>query len=180
MRLRDGCNKTWDNEHAQFWDRLLRQRAADIAGDPAWLKSVRYDIKEAEVLQRRFGYVWKESGTNIYKLIASAFGETWDEEDDQKNAERVGAGTKEIAPLRENTRDHDDLVATREKGACKWEHLLQREPEESECELEEAEGLGSPRGGGRLRLRSDPETEAQEEEKAGGRRKGFYRAAGGT
>ena len=92
MRLRDECNKKWDNEHAQFWDRLLRQRAAQIAGDPAWLKSVRYDVKEAEVLQRRFGYVWKESGTNIYKLIASAFGETWDEEDDQKNAERVGAG----------------------------------------------------------------------------------------
>ena len=174
--------KKWDNEHAQFWDRLLRQRAADIAGDPAWLKSVRYDMEEAEKLQKRFGYIWEESGTNIYKLIAGAFGETWDEEDDQKNAERVGAGTKEIAPLRENTRDHDDLVATREKGAREREHLLQREPEESERELEEAEGLGSPCG--RLRLRSpesDPETEAQEEEKGpGGRRKGFYRAAGGT
>jgi hypothetical protein len=169
--------KKWDNEHAQFWDRLLRERAAQIAGDPAWLKSVRYDMKEAEVLQRRFGYVWKESGTNIFKLVASAFGETWDEEDDQKNEARV-ACTKESAPLRENTRNHDDLVATREKGAREREHLLQREPEASECELEEAEGLG--RGRGRLRLRSDPETEAQEEEKAGGRRKGFYRAAGGT
>ena len=147
--------------------------------DAEYLRSLRYQNDRAKRDQRLFGKIWEEHGTNIYKLIAKAHGEIWDEEDDQKNEARV-ACTKEIAPLRENTRDHDDLVATREKGACKWEHLLQREPEESECELEEAEGLGSPRGGGRLRLRSDPETEAQEEEKAGGRRKGFYRAAGGT
>ena len=37
-------------------------------------------------LQKLFGKVWEEYGTNVYRLIAEAHGEPWDAEDEEKTA----------------------------------------------------------------------------------------------
>ena len=154
---------SWDDEGptARFWKRLVRERALEFMRSPDYLKGLRYDNKRAVADQKAFGHVWEEFGTNVYKLIAGAHGEswdTWDEEDEQKEMQRVGSAPNKTPPLHQRQND-DNLVAAREASTRGGEHLLQGELEKSEQELEKGR---------------------KEEGKGACRRGGFYRAAGGT
>ena len=155
----------WTNEslHARFRRQLIRQRAIANMQNVEYLRQLRYCNDLAKRDQRLFGQIWEEHGTNVYKLIAGACGETWDEEDEQKTAfalKKIDAINK---GLKGNTSD-DDLDATREKGARERQHQLQgiaqasvhlvekgrsseSGPEKSEEARPEEEGEGRARGG---------------------------------
>ena len=136
-----------DDPVAAFRRRLVEQRARSLAGDEAFLRSLRNDFETARRLQRRFGRVWASlpGSPTVFELIAGACGETWDLEDEQKRApddEKVSHGTTKKD-------DEDaDLVAAREEGSCGWEHLLQGVPQAGLGELEEAERRRSGAEGG--------------------------------
>ena len=153
---------SWDDEGptARFWKRLVRERALEFMRSPDYLKGLRYDNKRAVADQKAFGHIWEEFDTNVYQLIAGAHGESWDEEDEQKEMQRVATAPNKTPPLHQRQND-DNLVAACETSTLGGEHLLQGEFEASEQELEEGR---------------------KEEGKGKGvcRRGGFYRAAGGT
>ena len=140
---------------ARFMRRLVKQRAEQLMRDKVYLKTLRFNYAVAKRMQKRFGDVWSEFGTNIFELIAGSCEEDWDAEDEEKNA-FAQQSEKKTSPmnLKENTRD-DDVVATCEKGARRGLDQLQGKLETGLGELEEAEG--------------------QE-----GRGEGFYRRAGGS
>ena len=167
---------SWDDEGpaARFWKRLVRERAIEFMRCPDYLKGLRYNNKRAVADQKTFGHIWEEYGTNVYKLIAGAHGESWDkwdeedeqkemqrvdEEDEQKEMQRVATAPNKTPPLNQR-QNNDNLVAACETSTRGGEHLLQGEPEESEQELEKGR--------------------KEEEGKGACRRGGFYRAAGGT
>jgi hypothetical protein len=125
-----------------------------------------------------YGDVWREYGTDVFRLIAEAHGETWDAEDEEKNTFANTAQKKGVVKPKED----DDLVAAREKSPRCGLDQLQGEPEESLSELEEDEGIQ----GRQLWRRKGAEEEAKgpsrpqkEEEVHRLRREGFYRTAGG-
>ena len=168
----------WDdasNEaHDAFWDKLLQERAHMFENFPEFLRSLRFNYKEAQRMQRMFGRVWASRNTNIYKLIARACGETWDDEDDEKAASARSRPKKDVAIKQSDTRRrNDDLAATREEGSRRREHELQRVPETRQRFLEETEGL-------RLRGGSSTQKEARPQKESRRRRADFYRRAGGT
>ena len=71
---------------AQFWERLLNDNVDRLLRDPEkfLLKHMRYDHDFLRDYQRRFGTVLKARGLNLYRLVAEACGEVWDNEDDEK------------------------------------------------------------------------------------------------
>ena len=126
----------WEHESPseKFIRQLRRQRAIMFMKNKEYLRSIRCNHEIAKADQKAFGAIWKEYGTDIYQLIAGACGESWDSEDEQKNAP---------APLKKETalnQKDDDLVRTREKGALRGEHQFQRKFEARECVLEEEQG----------------------------------------
>ena len=149
----------WDEQTpaARFMQRLVRERAEEMIAAPQYMKCLRNDNETAVRYQRKFGKVWAQHGTNVYKLIAKACGDSpWDSEDEQKNAVVV---EKKVSPPKEKY--HDDLAPARQAGACLGIDLLQGEPEAGLQVVEKAE-----------REKADPEE--------GGRREGFYRRSGGA
>ena len=104
--------------------------------DTEYLRSLRYKPKYAKEDQKMFGRIWKEHGTDIYKLIAKAHGETWDSEDEEKN--EVGRFAKKTASIlqREPT-NNDYVVTTCESRPRKRQHQLQGKPEASVRVVEE-------------------------------------------
>ena len=160
--------------HDAFWDKLLQERAEMFENFPEFLRSLRFNYKEAERMQRMFGRVWASRNTNIYKLIARACGETWDDEDDEKAASARSRPKKDVAIKQSDTRrPNDDLVATREEGARRREHQLQGVPEASERLLEETERLRLRGGSSSTQKEARPQKESR-------RRADFYRRAGGS
>ena len=167
---------------AAFWERLIRERAVEWMREPKWMKPLRFDNDEAMRMQKRFGAVWEEYGTDIYKLIAQAHNENWDAEDEQKHAPALAKVEYAAAPLWEkkestvNQRNDDNLAPAREAGTRERLDQLQGKPEASERVLEEDEK------GSSIRLGAAEEEEARPQEKSGGggRREDFYRRAGGT
>ena len=159
--------KAWEDETpaARFVRRLVRQRAVQFMRSPEYLKRLRYDYDRARSDQKMFGHIWEEYGTDIYKLIAEACDENWDMEDEEKNAFARAAFKKEAA-VKQNK--DDNLARTRQTGSRRGLDQLQGISEESECVLEEEEGL----------LGKSPQKEARQE--GSGRRADFYRKAGGT
>ena len=159
----------WDNDDpkARFWRRLIRERAIDFMRSKDFLRSLRCNYEESRKLQKRFGKVWAEYGTDIFELVAEACGENWDLEDEQKSAsardvEKKGPAVNKIGD--------DDLVATRESRSCERLDQLQGVPEKSECVLEKDKGQIDW---------SEEEEEGWEETEKGGRSADFYRRAGG-
>ena len=152
--------KVWEDNSpaAKFWRQLVRDRATEYMRDPDFLRDMRHDYTMVREYQNRFGRVWAEYGTDIYRLIAEACGECWDSEDEEK---------KEAAVNQRIVKKDDDLVATREKDPRGREHELQGKPEASVGLLEE----------GRRRKGAE---EAAPKEKSGKSRRGedFYRRAG--
>jgi hypothetical protein len=133
-------------------------------------------------MQKVYGDVWREYGTDVFRLIAEAHGETWDAEDEEKNTFEATAKKKGAVKPKGKKLKHDDLVAAREESPRRGLDELQREPEEGLSELEEDEGLQ----GRQLWRRKGAEEEAKgpsrpqkEEEVHRLRREGFYRTAGG-
>jgi len=161
---------SWDDEGpaARFWKRLVRERAIEFMRCPDYLKGLRYNNKRAVADQKTFGHIWEEYGTNVYKLIAEACGETWDEEDDAKcpAAEERHAKKEVAVNQKEAIASDDDLVGTREASACERVDELQGKFEESFRELEEA----------KERREAEEEQGAPQEK---GRGEEFYRRAGG-
>ena len=163
-----------DDPHARFWKQLTTNRAREFMGNHEVLRSLRRDYERAKQLQRLFGHVWAEYGTDIFKLTAEACGENWDFEDEEKNAFARAEAKKEAAV--KQRADDDDVVAAREASPRRGLDELQGISEESECILEEEEGF---LGGGQ----QSPEEEGrqeEEQEKVGRRGADFYRRAGGT
>ena len=165
-----------DNPHARFWRQLTTSRAHMFMKNHEFLRSLRRDYDRAKELQRLFGHVWAQYGTDIFRLTAEACGENWDFEDEEKNAFARAAAKKEVAiKQREKAGNDDDVVAAREASPRRRQHQLQGVAQESECVLEEEEGLG---GGGRQSPQKGEKTRQEKQ----GRRRGadFYRRAGGT
>ena len=155
----------WDEETPtiRFMRRLVRERAEEMIGDPQYMRALRHDNETAVRYQRRFGKIWEEHGTNVYKLIAKACGDSpWDSEDEQKTG--AVAVEKKDSPLKEKY--HDDLAPARQAGARVGLDVLQGEFEKGLEVLEVEEGKADPKEKGEKSVR--------------GRREGFYRLAGGA
>ena len=178
----------------RFWARLKRNRAREFMRDVPYMKSLRFNYKVACDMQKMHGDVWAEYGTDVFRLIAEAHGETWDggtdvfhlaeeahgetwdsEDEEKKKGPAVKPKGKDLK--------HDDLVAAREKSPCRGLDQLQGEPEEGLSELEEDEGLQGRqlwrRKGGAEEEAKGPSRPQKEEEVHRLRREGFYRTAGG-
>ena len=134
-------HQTWDSPRERFWKRLVRQRAEQHMRDEEYLRSLRHEHAAAKHDQKLFGAIWAEHGTNIYKLIAGACGEVWDNEDDEKNASRE----KNIAAITQ--REHDNLAPARKGGPQVGLHQLQGISQASERLVEEEEVRQGPEGG---------------------------------
>ena len=145
------------------------------------MKSLRFDNDEAMRMQKRFGAVWEEYGTNVYQLIAEAHDENWDAEDEQKHAPALAKVEYAAAPLWEkkestvNQRNDDNLAPAREAGTRERLDQLQGKPEASLCVVEEEQGKSAV-----LRSGKSAAEEATPAEESGRRRGSFYRLAGGT
>ena len=162
MPKKSRMEKVWDDPVADFWVKLHNECVDKLVNDPEkfLLKHMRYDHKMVREYQKRFGRVWAEYGTDIYRLIAEACGECWDMQDEEKKEAAV------------NQRIEDDnLVAAREEDPRGREHELQGKPEASVGLLEE---------GRCSRRRKGSAEEAAPKEKSGKSRRGedFYRRAG--
>ena len=147
----------WEDPVENFWACLVRDRAIEFMHSTSFLRSLRQKHDDAKRLQKRFGHVWQEYDTDIYKLIAEGCGENWDLE------------KKDTAVNQENKGD-DNLVAARETGTRERLDELQGIVEESECVLEEEEGQVS-KGKRQEEIKSS---------KRGRRSADFYRRAGCT
>ena len=167
-----GLESAWREDAASlFLQKLRENRALEMMKNKDMLKQLRYEPKMSKQMQRWFGAIWARHNTDIYKLIAQACNETWDLEDEEKHAFVRETAKKESA-VNNKQRKHDDLVATRETGARRWEHKLQRVPEKSKCLVEEEQG--------QTRSSSSPQKEkARKEKVCRRRREEFYRRAGG-
>tara|TARA_B100000029_G_scaffold280135_1_gene274280 strand:- start:232 stop:705 length:474 start_codon:yes stop_codon:yes gene_type:complete len=153
-----------DGPHARFWRQLIQQQAREFMRNREYLQTLRTDYEEARRMQKRFGHVWAEYGTDIYKLTAEACGENWDSEDEEKNAFARAAVKKEAAVKQK----HDNLAPARQASSRRGLNQLQGISQESECVLEEDKGRSK-------RQEESPKKEARQE-----RRADFYRRAGGT
>ena len=168
--------KMWedDNPHARFWRKLIGQRAVALMRNREYLQTLRQNYEEAKRMQKLFGHVWAEYGTDIYQLTAEACGENWDfdcsDRDEEKTAFARSAEQKKEAAVKQKD---DDLAATRQAGSLRGIDKLQGISQKSECVLEEEEE-------GLLGGKSPQKEARQEEEGSGGRRADFYRRAGGT
>ena len=137
-------HKAWeeDSPHGRFWRQLVRRRAEANMLDVEYLRSLRYRNDRARRDQKLFGEIWETHGTNVYKLIAKSYGESWDSEDDEKNAPAIKNCTKYN---KGKTKGNDNLAPARKGGSREREHKLQREPQESFGLLEE-DGKGYAEG----------------------------------
>ena len=157
-----------DTHHARFWRQLLQQNADQRRLDEEYLKRLRYQPERAKDDQKRFGSIWARHNTNIYKLIADAYGEVWDDEDEEKQRSRESALALEKTAA-SNLKDNGNLDRAREESSRRRQHELQgvsqagvglvEESERKECK---GSGPGSSSG---------PQEEtaaAQEESRAGG------------
>ena len=149
-----------ENVHCAFLRKLTERRARECMQSVPFLQFLRTDYDKARVNQKLFGHVYARYGTDIYKLIAKACNEVWDEEDEEKNAFRC---SKKEAAVKQ--REYDDLAPAREKGSRSRQHELQGVSEASERLLEK----------GRSEQTSKKGSQAQ-----AGRGESFYRRAGGT
>ncbi len=100
---------------------LRLARAREFMRDAEFMRSLRYDNETARRLQRSFGKIWAEYGTDVYQIIADA-----------------SLGLKKTLAV--NQKANDDVARAREEGSRGREHEFQRVPEESERELEEEKG----------------------------------------
>ena len=160
---------------ATFLQKLRESRARSFMRNREYLRSLRHNMDGAKEMQRWFGSVWADYGTDIYKLIAEACGENWDMEDEQKSAFARETAKKTLPDKQKESTKHDDLARTCKEDARLGKHQLQGIDEESFGVLEETKG--------RFKIhhsRSPQKAPPQEESRRRRRRADFYRSAGGT
>ena len=116
-----------DTPHGRFWRQLLQENADQRRLDEDYLKRLRYRADLAKEDQKRFGHIWAEHGTNVYKLIAGAYGENWDAEDDEKQRYALEHGKKGCSGKANS--NHGNLARTREEGPRERRHPVQGFPE---------------------------------------------------
>ena len=144
-------HRIWEDNtaHGRFWRQLVRQRAEAHMQDAEYMRHLRYQNDRAKQDQKLFGHIWEEYGTNVYKLIAKACGETWDAEDDEKN----GLGRfadKKTAPIQQRGNNACKLVVSARKGgSLEREHKLQGKPDASVRVVEEEKGGAEKRQKGK-------------------------------
>jgi len=174
----ESLDEAWREPAAEaFLRRLREQRARSFMRDPEYLKSLRHNAEGAKQMQRWFGSIWAEYGTDIYKLIAEACGENWDMEDEQKcSFARETAKKAATDKQKESSNRNDDLAPTRKKDARGGLHQFQGVPQESFGVLEESKGRF------KISRNRSPQKAPPQKESRGrrGRREDFYRSAGGT
>ncbi len=173
----ESLDEAWRAPAAEtFLRRLREQRARSFMRDPEYLKSLRHNAEGAKQMQKWFGSIWAEYGTDIYKLIAEACGENWDMEDEQKSEFARETAKKAATDKQKESSNHDDLAPTCEKDARGGLHQFQGVPQASIGVLEEDKGRFKI-----IRDRSPQKAPPQEESRSRrGRREDFYRSAGGT
>ena len=80
-----------ETKHQRFWRQLLNDRVNELLNDPekVLLRHMRHDYEMVKRHLHYFGAVLKERNLCLYKLIAEACGEVWDEEDEEKHQKIV-------------------------------------------------------------------------------------------
>ena len=84
----DGNRGIWDERtpHQRFWDNLVNGALDRLLKCPDQIKALRYDYDEMRRVQKTLGLALDQRGTSMMRLVAEAHGETWDAEDDEKQA----------------------------------------------------------------------------------------------
>ena len=137
----ESLDEAWRAPAAETFSRRLReQRARSFMRDPEYLRSLRHNVEGAKQMQKWFGSIWADYGTDIYKLIAEACGENWDLEDEQKSEFARETAKKAVTDKQKETSNHDNLAPTRKKDARGGLHQFQGVPEASLGVLEENKG----------------------------------------
>ena len=140
-------HNAWAQEEpiVRFWRRLLNENVDQLVNDPEkfLLKHMRHDHAMVKDYQKRFGQILDERGLNLYKLIAEACGEVWDEEDEEKQCLQP----KKRPPMNKGNAvslDHPREVRVREREV-KGDDLPRRDG----CREEDVQkgGSGRARGG---------------------------------
>ena len=165
--------KLWeeDSAHGRFWAQLLQENADQRMLDDEYLKRLRYRHDLAMEDQKRFGHIWARHNTNIYKLIASACGEVWDNEDEEKHQSASALEKTGCIP----TKGNDNLDRTREESPRSRQHQFQGIPQAGFGFVEKGKGQSSrsKSSPGRGKGQSpEEETAAQEESRGAGGRSG--------
>ena len=115
-----------DTAHANFFRKLLNSRVDELVNSPEWLKRLRFRNDEVKWWNKKCGRIFEERALNLYHLIAQAYGECWDSEDEQKC---VPAEENVDPPIgKEKPRHAISLDHPRESGV--------RQGQEKECELQ--------------------------------------------
>ena len=65
----------WEDPHAKFMDRLMRERLEQLLDNKISLQNLRFDHDKVKWWLRRAGYILDEKGLNLYEEIARACGE---------------------------------------------------------------------------------------------------------
>ena len=126
----------------------------------------RADMEWGPGRRRHLRPALERRNTTLYKLIASAYGEVWDDEDEEKQRSRESALALEKTGCIP-TKGDDNLDRAREESSRSGQHKLQGIPQASLGLVEESEKGQSSSGPGSGS--SPKETAAQEEEsRAGG------------
>ncbi len=124
----------WDEDSspgASFMRQLLWNQGQHLMKSTVYAHNLRHQPELAARHQKIFGHVWKSAGTDVFGLIASAYGEDWG---------RAPDAPKKPCAVNQKDKHNDDLVGAREKCAQEREHQLQGVPEASERVVEEAQG----------------------------------------
>ena len=156
-----------DSAHGRFWAQLIQENADQRMLDKEYLKRLRYRHDLAMEDQKRFGHIWARHNTNIYKLIASACGEVWDNEDEEKQRSRESASALQKTGCIP-TKGNDNLDRAREESSRSRQHKLQGIPQASIGLVEESEKGQSSSGPGSGSSPKETAAAQEEESRAGG------------
>ena len=101
-----------ETKHQRFWRQLLNDRVNELLNDPekVLLRHMRHDYEMVKRHLHYFGAVLKERNLCLYKLIAEAYGENWDSEDEEKHDKKNDSCNQR------NHGNHDDLDPARKSG----------------------------------------------------------------
>ena len=148
------------NPVARFFQRLHNEVVDRLVSDPEQflLRHMRHDHDMVRDYQRRFGDIFAERGLNLYQLIASACGEVWDDEDEEKG----GHLREKVAPMgvkKSNPRQHafrvDFPCEERVRQGQVQGHVVQGRDDRREEDLQ-AGGQGRRFGGGSSPQKAPP------------------------
>ena len=137
---------TDDSPHARFWRKLLNQRFEQLQRSRAELRKLRFDYKQFKWVQKRMGAILEERGLNLFQMVAEAYDENWDSEDEEKTAKKSAP-----SPLKEEQHavrvDHTCQGGLRSRAKEGRELQVQNRDDGREEDVQE-KGSGGCRLGG--------------------------------